>query len=848
MKRPLVTVAAGFVLGEVLCLRLRAAVKIQAEGRNSLLLIMAVFCAFSVSGYWYYMRHRKAKESRSLKYARLLLFFLLLGTGMIPGVLRTYTVGASLDEERQMAERLEGIPVRLLGTVAEYGEKDGSIRLTLKQVSVEKRKKERESAEEQVQTVHLKAVPVYIEGKAKKEGSYLPGSLAEVSGTIKVLKAPSNPGTFDFAGYYRSKGVVCQCYGKNIVLRGGSPNPYLCMVNRVKEHCSRILESICTTEDAAVYEAILLGDTSGLPEDTRKLYQKSGISHLLAVSGQHLSIIGGGVYLLLRRLGLGFQASLLAGGSLVITYGILTGSSGSAMRAVIMILCQWTAQAAGRTYDTLSAVSLAALLLLWQEPFLLTQSGFQLSFGAVIAIAGLGGYLAEMMKVTQKSQKGFLVSLSVQMVLTPLLLWHYYEYPLYGMGLNFLIVPFVPILMYSGLLVIAFGSLWRTPALLLAKPGHLILLYYEKLCEKSQTLPGANLILGRPFLWAMAFYGVWIFAGIWCMKRKILPFLQKKATEKEKTKIYFREVSSLCREWLTLAVCFFVFAAGFFFFLPRPVSGVEVTCLDVGQGDGLVLQTGRNVILIDGGSSSEKTLGERTLEPYLKCRGISLIDYAVVSHGDHDHISGLLTLLEKQEIKINLLLLPIGGRGQEVYEKLENMQKKAGGKVHYLKEGEMFQAGNLKLFCLYAEKCTEAEYTDTRDRNAHSLVLCADYGEFHMLFTGDMGMEQEKQLLAMAKENPRGIQNIHLNHVQVLKTAHHGSSGSSCKEFLEKMPLRAAVISYGVGNTYGHPAKEVVERMKAKKVSVLETGKGGAICIKTDGNRLKAGYLMPDSR
>ena len=183
------------------------------------------------------------------------------------------------------------------------------------------------------------------------------------------------------------------------------------VILRFRKYCSRILEQYCEKEDSSIYKAVLLGDTSFMEADTLDLYRSSGIAHLLAVSGQHLSLIGGGIYLLLRKTIGGFKAAGILGGSFVISYGIFTGSGGSAVRAVLMICCLWLAAERGRTYDSLSALGFAALSLLGKNPYLIFHSGFQLSFSAVLAISGPGQWMIREFNIGKNWKKIVVISL-----------------------------------------------------------------------------------------------------------------------------------------------------------------------------------------------------------------------------------------------------------------------------------------------------------------------------------------------------------------------------------------------------------------------------------------------------
>lgn len=211
-------------------------------------------------------------------------------------------------------------------------------------------------------------------------------------------------------------------------------------------------------------------------------------------------------------------------------------------------------------------------------------------------------------------------------------------------------------------------------------------------------------------------------------------------------------------------------------------------------------------------AAAARKTGEYCAGALFKSQGISWIDYAVVSHGDSDHINGLIYLLEESEdIRIGTLVLPVMGKGEEVYENLAALARREGAAVVYMKTGDWVETGELTLTCLYA-----GEDFGGKDRNSHSLVLCGDYKGFHMLFTGDMGEEQESSLVRLA-EQEGDLQDIHLNHVQILKTAHHGSRTSSSGVFLDRLRIQLAVVSYG---------KEILMGIRRRRQWSVSGGRG----------------------
>ena len=878
MKRPLIVLAAGFVLGEVLALQGQKAV---SQG-----LLWWLYAAAGLFGMWSYrilfLQSGGKRQGSSAGKTALLLFFVLVLTGGCAGYARGAWEKERLDHEEVSAREFTGTRVTLQGRIGKTEQGNGSLSLVLEDVKARVGKTDKRYGR----------VIVYVKddggGKhgrsgvddgggndgrggaddgggrngadGRKKGNaglpdLLPGTTVEIKGKMEAIEGPRNPGEFDFRWYYRSKGTACRMFGEQIKIIDGEYIPYQTFLMKFRAGCGKILDRICPPQDSAVFKAVLLGDTSGMEPEVRSMYQRHGISHLLAVSGQHLAIIGGGIYLIMRRLGLGYSRAGILGAVMVISYGVMTGSSGSAIRAVIMIICLWLAASRGKSYDTLSALGLAAAILLWKSPYLLSASGFQLSF----AIGGLGSWLESGFKADKGWKNTVLMSLCVQIVITPVVLYHYYQHPLYGIFMNLLVIPLIAVLMYSGILGIVLGSFWLKGGTAAVGAGHYVLCFYEWLCRQVEHLPGYCLVMGRPSWIQIILYGAGMAGTLYWLSR--LRFeengdgLEDGGDDGVKGGVKDaindsnsgKGIGGICRYHISrfpIAVTACLYGLFFLTLLPVPEKGLKVIMLDVGQGDGIVMRTEAFTILVDGGSSSDKSLGEKTLEPCLKSMGIDTIDFAVVSHGDSDHISGLLYLMEHSEdIAVRNLILPMPGRGQEIYDELEQAAEDSGGKVFYMAPSDRIQAGGLNLTCLYAG----GGLLPPDDRNAHSLVLCADYKGFHMLFTGDMGTEQEKGLLKLAEEEG-SLQQEHLNHVQVLKMAHHGSDTSSGEGFLDYLDPDLALVSYGRGNSYGHPSPDVMERMKKRRIPVMETGYGGAVILRTDGKGLRCVYFMEEGR
>ena len=676
------------------------------------------------------------------------------------------------------------------------------------------------------------------------------GNQVCVTGICYAFDKPRAPGEFDYCTYYRSKKLTYRMIASSVEVRDRRCDWILEALRKISLRASANLERIAGAQDAGILRAVLLGDRTDLPEEVRTLYQENGIAHILALSGLHLSLVSLAVYGLLRKLGVGFGFSAMIAGVVLTGYAWMSGSSASVIRALVMTLCGFGASYLGRTYDRRSALGLAGMILMWDSPYLLTQAGVQLSFGAILGIGlfeekngNAGGEESH-----DTSANAFYAGIGMHAVTFPIVLWHFFQFPLYGIFLNLLIVPFAGILVGSAVTGLVLAEVSVGAGRFAAGGARMLLRWYEWCCRIGARFPGSHLIFGRPRFWQIGvYYGA--LAGILLFRK-----WETKPEKREKPEKYKKpEKHEMPGVWLVVALSFLL--------LPLPHRGLDVTFLDVGQGDGICIRADSSVILVDGGSSDEKNLGKNRLVPFIKSSGIRRIDSVIVSHGDSDHISGLVWLFQEEEdIGIRQLILPKAGQADEAYQTLIEQADRRGCRVIWMERGDRIEIGKLRIQCLYPQG--EDEGAENRrnleemaekalaDRNEQSLVLRVEYGKFAMLLTGDMSEAGEAALLecentgsaenrAGSAENASEVSGENgLEGIFLLKSAHHGSRFSNSEEWLDAVNPQITVISYGKDNRYGHPHEETIERLRERKIKVIGTGQDGSVFFHTDGEKV----------
>lgn len=662
---------------------------------------------------------------------------------------------------------------------------------------------------DQSEKIPIRNIRVFLKENIKED--LKTGMIIQVKGELERISAPGNPGEFDQQQYYACQKIYY--FMKNAVVqkKSRSYSRYGQALTEFREKIAEMLQK-AAGDKAGIYQAMLLGEKSGLDEEVKMRYQMAGMIHILAISGLHISVLGMGLFSLLKKLSLGNVPAGLISLCVILQYGMLTGSSVSAMRAVSMFVLAIGARILGRSYDLLTALAVSAILLLLDTPAYLYSSSFLLSFGAVAGLGSMAPALNRLIESANPWVKTLISSLAVQLMTLPVVLRIYGEVSILGIALNLIVLPTVSVVLVCGLCCSLVGVFSIFAAGLVLFPGNLLLVIYEKLCILAGEFPFCTWIGGAPEIWKCGVYYVVLAGGI----RGILILHGK--WENNGMKIRQKGM-------LLSVVLISVLFLGF-----RQRNYLSVTCLDIGQGDAIVIQIpgGKN-IMVDGGSSSKKNTAAGQLLPYLKNQGISVVDAILLSHTDIDHISGVQELMDLKEkhlttLRIKYFLLPDWKNPEPVYDELEAKAKRCGISVLKLHQGQKLQFGDATMKILSPEPGAEGT-----DPNEEGLVMELCYGKFRGLFTGDIGEETEKKLL------PR------LDDVDFLKVGHHGSRYSSCQEFLDRIQPEAAVISCSESNTYGHPSPETIKRLEQNGIKTMYTMKSGAVTVSTDGGHMWMG-------
>lgn len=612
----------------------------------------------------------------------------------------------------------------------------------------------------------------------------------KVKGKVLQDSVQMNPSDMDYLSYLRGEGIVVRLKSTDLKKigqdRAAGRKSYKVILRQIQ----RVFQN----KDRGIVAGVLLGDDEWIAEEVDELYFTLGIGHILALSGFHLGIITIIMMWLCKRVGLSYytrQIVVLMG---IWGYTLFTGAASSTIRASIMATIILIARCLWEEEDMPTSIALAAIVILMGNPFQLYQVGFQLSFVAIISIC-ISSILIEELEEHYKPNKKVkqvlnyvLPPLSIFLGISPVLAYHFFEFPLLGTLLNFVILPIFALIIPYMIICLGISLIHIELARALGMLVNYTLNSINIIGEQLLEYPLMTLCIGRPSIGSIVLYYSLLIITLLGITRKM-------------------QIKQGCIIVVSLAIVPLVVSIG-------SENYLQITQLYVGQGDASVVVTPRKrAVLIDGGPMGKGN----TVERFLKYSGINQLTSVVLSHPHDDHISGVIELIQSG-VMVENVIVPSGFIIEGLLKTLYEECSRSGIDIYEVDCGGSIAIDNVAFKWLWPN--SEAEAVEV---NEHSAVLLLEFGEFQMLYTGDIGKETELKL------------SDRLEDIEVLKIAHHGSKNSTDSRFLLQTKPEYAMISCGINNLYGHPHQETLETLEAYPVKCLRTDRNGAITIDVDG-------------
>jgi competence protein ComEC len=649
------------------------------------------------------------------------------------------------------------------------------------------------------------------------------GDRLEVRGNMRT---PPDYPDFSYREYLARRGIHAIIDYPHInLLEHNRGHPLWAALRGIQLQGQKVISRILPQPQAALLAGILLGIESGIPRDLMDQFNATGTTHIIVISGFNIAIIAGFLSRWGRRI-MGARGAAVFAIAGIALYTLLVGAYPAVVRAAIMGGLSLLALLAGRQAWALNSLTIAAFLMTANDPMVLWDVGFQLSFaaslGLIMFVRPLNEWLERRLagRLPPDSARGALrfldealiITLAAQVLTLPIILHNFGRLPLIAPLSNFLILPAQPGLMLSGALATILGLVSLPLGQAAGWIAWLFTTYTIRMVELTARIPFASVDVGRPGLpVTAAYYGV---AGLGARLLKLEPSRRRAVWDR----VAARWPLKATLVGLALASVLVWTAA-----LSLPDGRLHVSLLNVGQGDAIFIVTpGGRQILVDGGPSP--TLLPASLGRRMPFWDRSL-DVVVLTHPDEDHAAGLVPILERY--RADLILgtdLPHdAGSSRRWKELLEerNLPVSTAQKGMRLDMGEA-----LYLEVLHPPR-EPMEGTDADDNN-NSIVLRLLYGQTSILLTGDIQAEAEEELLSSGQALA----------AQVLKVSHHGAGQATTSRFLQAVGPAHAVVSVGEGNRFGHPHPDTLARLEDAGIAVWRTDLQGTIEVVSDGLNL----------
>lgn len=629
------------------------------------------------------------------------------------------------------------------------------------------------------------------------------GDRIDIRGTMKPPRPPGNPGEFNYSLYLSHSGIYYNLSVKNeqdLHLLSHEQG-LLKWIDGFRARGEKIAKDTLPDQEAAILLGMLLGTREGIDEDQYDAFQKTGIIHLLSVSGLHvgfLLLLIAWISLLLR---LSRRDKFLSGVAVLIIYGTMVAWPVCVMRSILMGILGLLAYYSGRANSIFNAMAIAGIITLLVNPASLFTISFQFTFLATWGLVYIFPQLREILPVKGWGWDMLWLPLAAELAVLPLTAYYFNILTPASILTNILVSYLSCLAVILGFIAFFMATFIPFLAPMVLYPAGLFIELILWIVGWVKSLPGAYIWVATPPVWSLLLYYVALLIGLTAWRNRA------------------------CQPWrypaLAMLAVFFVILllpAGFY-----NRGYLELDFIDVGQGDAILLKTPRGkFMLIDGGGNSFYDVGRTTLLPYLHRRGIRELILAVNTHPDNDHLQGIETVAE--EIPVGNIALPASLVNCPEYRPLREIATLNRIPILTLTSGQ-----EIKLEKGLRIKVLHPGGQDSVDNsNNQSAVLRISYGVFSALLTGDIEAEAMQLLL----------ENRQLAATTLVKVPHHGSKGSLLAEFYRQVQPHYAIISVGSNNLFGHPHPSVLDMLKKQDIKTLRTDQDGAIIVLSDGKKM----------
>ena len=635
---------------------------------------------------------------------------------------------------------------------------------------------------------------------------------------VGELQSPSDTSSADYAAYLERQGIRSEMsYPQLTVIESGGGSVAYRTLLALKNRARASIERSIPEPQASLLVGILLGDDSGLAKEILDAFRRTGMTHIIAISGFNIALL----IALADRLTLPVlprrSAAVVVMG-FIAAYAALVGGTGSVIRAAIMGgVYLLSMRFLGRPTLAMASLLLTAMIMTAVQPATLWDVGFQLSFAATLGLMLFAGSWTRWLQeragrpVTRLVGEGLVVTLAAQVLALPLILYYFGQLSLISLPANLLILPAQPGVMMSGGITALAGMAVPQLGQVAGWVSWLFLAYTTSIVELLAAVPGASVQLPLTIGGLLGTYAFVALATIAIKRRN--------KTEKPARAVSSTRAPAL--RWAALAGTLLLALLVGLWSTSQADGLLHVSFLDVGQGDAILVVTpGGRQVLVDGGRYPTTILDELGREVPFWDRSLDIV---VATHPDDDHIAGLVAVLERYQVDM-LLINGAIVNDDPAYTTLLATAAERGTQLHVAETGEQYLLDQgTSLVILHPAADFHGD-----DTNAQSIVGRLSYGDLSILLTGDAENDVEEML----------IDHGDTLSSTVLKVGHHGSKNASGEDFLRVVRPQVAIISAGKDNSYGHPHPDVLARLDAIGATVLRTDESGTLELTSDGRNM----------